>query len=145
VIFGYTAGAYDLFHVGHLNILRTAKSMCDRLIVAVSTDELVELYKGHKPIIPFKQRLEIVRGIWYVDSVVRRNERNIYKEWTRIHFNKVFVGDDWADDKQWNEWEMQLKEYSVDIVYLPRTPDISTTTIIQTILQHKRKHHKVRR
>jgi glycerol-3-phosphate cytidylyltransferase len=107
--------------------------MCDRLIVAVSTDELVESYKGHKPVIPFEQRIEIVRSIRYVDGAIRRDKRDLVDEWSRIDFNKVFVGDDWVNDDQWRAWERELDGVGVDVVWLPRTPNISSTIIKEWI------------
>jgi len=129
MIIGYTTGVFDLFHIGHLNILRAAKSLCDRLIVGVSTDELVFQYKKRHPVIPFSERIEIVRSVIYVNSAIRREIRNKYKEWKRLKFDIVFVGDDWYGQKEWQEWEAKLLKSGVKFIYLPHTKGISSTKI----------------
>lgn len=133
MIIGYTTGVFDLFHIGHLNILRGAKALCDRLIVGVSTDELVFQYKKKLPVIPFEERIKIVRSIGYVDCVIRREIRDKYEEWKRLKFDVIFVGDDWHQDKKWKKWEAKLLKLGVRIVYLPHTPDQSTTKIIKAL------------
>ena len=95
MIIGYTAGVFDLFHIGHLNILKKAKEQCDHLIVAVSTDELVREYKHKNPVICFEERMEIVKAIRYADEVVPQVNRDKFAAWEKYHFNKMFVGDDW--------------------------------------------------
>ena len=112
---GYMAGVYDLFHVGHLNILRRAKEQCDYLIVGVSTDELVENYKHKKPVISFEERCEIVKAIRYVDEVVPQIDRDKYAAWERLRFHRMFVGDDWKGKQDF------LKEEGEEVVYLPNT------------------------
>ena len=92
---GYTTGVFDMFHVGHLNILRKAKEQCDYLIVGVSTDELVREYKNKTPIIPFEERSEIVRSIDCVDKVIPQVNRDKYEAWKELKFDVMFVGDDW--------------------------------------------------
>ena len=133
MITGYTTGVFDLFHIGHLNVLRTARSLCDRLIVGVSTDELMFQYKGRYPIIPFKERIEIIRSLSCVDAVVMREVRDKYEEWKRLKFDVVFVGDDWYGSKEWKEWEAKLREINVYVIYLPYTPGRSSTKIIERI------------
>ena len=93
MIIGYTAGVFDLFHVGHLNILKKAKEQCDHLIVAVSTDELVREYKRKAPVICFEERMEIVKAIRYADEVVPQVNRDKFAAWEKYHFNKMFLGD----------------------------------------------------
>ena len=93
-IVGYTAGVFDLFHIGHLNILRRAKEQCDYLIVGVTVDELVS-YKGKRAFIPYDERAAIVGAIRYVDKVVPQTTMNKMKAWEQYHFNRMFVGDDW--------------------------------------------------
>jgi len=92
MIIGYTSGVFDLFHIGHLNILRNSKSMCDHLIVGVSTDELVYEYKKKWPIIPFLERVEILRHIRYVDTTIAQEDMDKMKMWRRLKFNIMFVG-----------------------------------------------------
>jgi len=133
MITGYTTGAFDLFHVGHLNILRAAKGMCDRLIVGVSTDDLVFEYKGKRPEIPCVWRTEIVRAVKYVDVAFRREVMDKVEEWRRIKFNVVFVGDDWYQNEKWEKWEAELEANGVEIIYLPNTPGVSTSRIIEHV------------
>ncbi|EAI3485456.1 adenylyltransferase/cytidyltransferase family protein, partial [Campylobacter coli] len=91
---GYTSGVYDLFHIGHLNLLKNAKGLCDKLIVGVTIDELVQ-YKNKKSVIPFSERIEIVRSIKYVDAAIPQENIDKYQMWEKLHFDVLFVGDDW--------------------------------------------------
>ena len=104
-ILGYTAGVFDLFHIGHLHILKNAKSVCDRLVVGVSTDELVFKYKKKKPIIPFNERIEIIRSIKSVDAVIAQESLDKI-ELEKIKFDTMIVGDDWYNSKKWKKIEM---------------------------------------
>ena len=128
-IIGYTTGVFDLFHIGHLNILRRAKEQCDYLIVGVSTDELCESYKHKAPIIPFEERIAIVEAIRYVDEVVPQYDRDKYAAWQRLHFDRMFVGDDWKGTSLFEELEKQFVEVGVEIVYFPYTKGTSSTTL----------------
>lgn len=130
---GYTTGVYDMFHIGHLNILRRAKDQCDFLIVGVSTDELVEKEKHKHPVIPFESRMAIVGAIRYVDQVVPQVDKDKFGAWERLHFNKMFVGSDWQGTPQWQEFEKQFEPYGVSIVYLPHTDGISSTILRETL------------
>lgn len=133
MVVGYTTGVFDLFHVGHLNILKRAKEHCDYLIVGVSTDELVEKYKAHKPVIPFEERVQIVEAIKYVDKVVPQTEMDKMEAWKQYHFNKLFHGDDWKDSELYNRMKVALGEVGVEIVYFPYTKTTSSTIITETI------------
>lgn len=133
MIIGYTTGVFDMFHIGHLNILRRAKEQCDYLIVGVSTDELVEHDKHKTPIIPFENRCDIVGAIKYVDKVVPQVDKNKFGAWQKLHFNKMFVGSDWQGTPQWKEFENQFKPYGVEIVYLSHTDGISSTLLRERI------------
>ena len=133
---GYTAGVFDLFHIGHLNLLRNAKGMCDRLIVGVSTDELVK-YKGKTPVIPFYDRIEIVRNIRCVDAVVAQEDMNKLEMCKKLKANVLFVGDDWYKSEKWEEYERQFAEANIKIVYFPYTKNISSTQISKA-LKHLR-------
>ncbi len=104
---GYIGGVFDLFHIGHINILRNCKSLCNKLIVGVTTDELVS-YKHKKAVIPFNERIEIIRTNRFVDCAIPQETINKYEIWKRIKFNILFVGDDWYKDKKWNEYERKL-------------------------------------
>ena len=131
---GYTTGVFDLFHIGHLNILKRAKEMSDYLIVGVSTDELVENYKNKTPIIPYEERIEIVSAIKYVDEVVPQIDRDKFGAWKRLKFNVMFVGDDWKGSKLFNEVENKFKMVGVDIVYFPYTKGTSSTVLREKVL-----------
>jgi len=123
---GYTTGVFDVFHRGHLNILRNAKAMCDKLIVGVSTDELVK-EKGKKAIVLFEERIEIVRAIRYVDVAIPQTTISKIEEWDKLQFDIVFVGDDWFGDEDWDIYEKVLGEEGVRFCYLPYTEGISST------------------
>jgi len=129
MVIGYTTGVYDMFHIGHLNIIRKAKEQCDYLIVGVSTDELVEHDKHKTPVIPYAERAEIVSAIKYVDKVVPQENKDKMEAWRKYHFNKMFVGSDWKGTQQWEHFEEEFKDTGVEIVYLPHTDGISSTKL----------------
>ena len=131
---GYTTGVFDLFHIGHLNILKKAKEQCECLIVGVSTDELVQDYKNKLPVIPFEERIEIVKSIKYVDKVVAQENRDKYSAWENLQFDVMFVGDDWKGNKLFEELEHQFKSVGVDIVYFPYTQGTSSTILRKKII-----------
>lgn len=126
---GYTTGVYDLFHIGHLNILRNAKERCEYLIVGVSTDEVVESYKGKRPIIPFAERIEIVKAIRYVDEVVPQTSMDKMEAWEKLHFDAIFHGSDWKGSNMYDEIEKKLNAVGVDLVFLPHTEGTSSTLL----------------
>ena len=132
-IVGYTAGVFDLFHIGHLNILKRAKAECDYLIVAVSTDELVENYKHKTPIISYEERKAIVESIKYVDEVVPQINRDKMAAWEKYRFDKMFVGDDWKGSKLFEELEEKFKKNGVEIVYFPYTKGTSSTYLREVL------------
>lgn len=132
-VIGYTTGVYDMFHIGHLNILRRAKEQCDYLIVGVSTDELVQKEKNKTPVIPWEERAEIIKAIRYVDEVVEQPDKNKFAAWERYHFDKMFVGSDWQGTPQWKKFEEQFAPLGVEIVYLPHTDGISSTKLTNYI------------
>ena len=134
-IIGYTSGVYDLFHIGHLNILENAKSLCDKLIVGVTTDELVNEYKGKNTVIPFAERIRIVKSIKYVDGVVPQNSMNKFDMWKRIKFDIMFVGDDWYETPKWESLEEKFKQKDVKIIYFPYTKTTSSTIVNSIILE----------
>lgn len=133
---GYTAGVYDMFHIGHLNVIRNAKNLCEHLIVAVSTDELVNDYKHKTPIIPYKNRAEIVSAIRYVDEVVPQSSMDKRQAALEYHIDAMFVGDDWKGTEKWNKIEKELAEVGIDVVYLPHTDGISST-MLRNMLKEK--------
>ncbi|WP_079505325.1 adenylyltransferase/cytidyltransferase family protein [Mesobacillus jeotgali] len=130
---GYTTGVFDLFHVGHLNILRKAKEQCEFLIVGVSTDELVMEYKNKMPVIPYADRSEIIEGIKYVDMVVPQVNRDKFSAWGNLKFDAMFVGDDWKGSPLFSEVEKRFKQVGVEIVYFPYTKGVSSTLVKEKI------------
>lgn len=131
-IIGYTSGVYDLFHVGHLNLIKNAKGLCDKLIVGVTSDELV-LYKNKKAIIGHAERMDIVRSIKYVDAVVPQNDMDKFKMWERLKFDVMFVGDDWFESEKWKDLDERFKSVGVKIIYFPYTKGTSSTLINKTL------------
>lgn len=122
----YVIGVFDLFHIGHLNILKKAKENCDYLIVGVTVDELVS-YKGAKSVIPFEERIKIVEAIKYVDEVVPQSTMDKMEAWNRLKFNKMFVGSDWKGSETWNKLEEDFAQVGVKIEYFPYTQGTSST------------------
>ncbi|MDG1398369.1 MAG: adenylyltransferase/cytidyltransferase family protein [Polaribacter sp.] len=131
-IIGYTSGVYDLFHIGHLNLLKNAKGLCDKLIVGVTSDELVA-YKNKKAVIGHPERMEIVRNIKQVDAVVPQNDMDKFEMWKRLKFDIMFVGDDWFESEKWKELDEKFKSVGVKIVYFPYTRGTSSTVINKTL------------
>lgn len=132
MIVGYTAGAFDLFHIGHLNILRNAKSMCDKLVVGITTDNLIVSTKEKAPFFTFEERIEIVRNIKYVDLAIEQDDLDKFKAWQKIKYDVLFSGDDWYQNNRWNKYEEKLKEVGVKIIYFPYTKKVSSTLIINS-------------
>lgn len=133
---GFIQGTFDLFHIGHLNLIKKAKEYCDYLIVAVNTDELVLNYKGHYPIISLEERKQIVENIKYVDQVVEAPHRDKIKFYKQYHFNYLIMGDDWKGSSFYNQIEEELKKYEqVSIIYLPYTKSTSSTKIKESIIK----------
>lgn len=132
MIIGYTAGVYDLFHIGHLNLLKNAKGMCDKLIVGVTTDDLVT-YKGKRAMIPFEDRIEIVRSIKYVDAAVPQSDMNKLEMCKKLGAQILFVGDDWYGTEKWKAYEEEFLKAGVRIVYFPYTKGVSSTIISKTL------------
>lgn len=132
MVIGYTTGVYDLFHIGHVNLLRNAKSMCDKLIVGVTVDELVS-YKNKTSVIPFEERIEVVRACRYVDLAVPQNTMNKIDALNRYKFDIMFVGDDWYGNDKWRDIENEFTERGVRIIYFPYTTGTSSTKINQTL------------
>ncbi len=128
LVIGYTAGVYDLFHIGHLNLLKNAKGMCDKLIVGVTVDELVT-YKGKHAFIPFEDRIEIVRACKYVDAAVPQYDMDKLKACKELKADMLFVGDDWYNTPKWEEYEKEFQKAGIKIVYFPYTKGVSSTKI----------------
>lgn len=133
MIIGYTTGVFDMFHIGHLNILRRAKEKCDYLIVGVSTDECVESYKHKTPIIPYDQRAAIVEAIKYVDEVVPQNSMDKLEFLKQRHFDVMFHGDEWKGTDLYNRYEKEFAKFNARIEYLAHTDGISSTILREKI------------
>ena len=134
MLIGYTTGVYDLFHIGHLNLLKNAKGMCDYLVVGVTIDELVA-YKGKHALIPFEDRIEIVRSCKYVDAAVPQYNMDKLTACKKLGAKILFVGDDWYGTNTWKEYEKQFTEEGIKIVYFPYTKGISSTKITEALNQ----------
>lgn len=130
---GYTQGTYDLFHIGHLNLLNNAKKQCDYLIVGVNSDELVMQYKNKKTTINEQDRAAIVNAIKGVDKVIITKTLDKKMIRNQIKFDAIFIGDDWKGNERWKRTEEELKEFNTEVVYLPHTEGISTTKINEII------------
>lgn len=126
---GYTTGVFDLFHIGHLNVLKRARLECDYLIVGITTDELAASRKGRPPIIPFVERMEIIQHIRFVDEVVPQVDMDKLAAWNRLKFNRMFVGDDWQGTPEWVALERQFAAVGVEIVYFPYTTHTSSSLL----------------
>lgn len=133
---GYTTGVFDMFHIGHLNILKRAKEHCDFLIVGVTTDELCESYKHKLPIIPFEERKAIIEAIKYVDKVVPQTTRDKFQAWEDLQFDVMFVGDDWKGSPFFKELEEKFNAHNVEIIYFPYTQGTSSTILKEKVLNN---------
>ena len=136
IVLGYTTGVYDMFHIGHLNILRRAKDLCGYLIVGVSTDQCVEEYKFHKPVVPYEQRAAIVAAIKYVDEVVPQSTMDKLEFLKNRHFDVMFHGDEWKGTDLYNKYEKEFAQYGARIEYLSHTEGISSSILRTKILNN---------
>jgi|SRR5690625_1095653 len=141
IIVGYTTGVFDLFHIGHLNVIKQAKENCDYLIVAVTTDLEVQNVKGFLPVIPFEERLDIVKSIRFVDQVVPESDVNKIKAWKKYKFDVIFKGDDWKGTKKWKNLEEEFAKVGVKVQYFPYTKGTSSTKLKQTLKKIRNKDH----
>ena len=132
LVVGYTTGVFDLFHVGHLNILKRAKALCDKLIVGVTVDRL-DQYKHKKSVIPFNERIEIVSSIKYVDLAVPQESMDKLDAWSRYKFDLMFVGDDWYKTDKWVEVESDFSKKGIRVIYFPYTTSTSSTMINEVL------------
>lgn len=126
---GFTVGTFDLFHIGHLNLLRKAKEYCEYLIVGIHSDEWVIQCKGRPPIIPYSERSEIVAAVRYVDEVVKNESYSKLEAWNNFRFDAAFIGDDWKGTAVWDRIESELREVGCDVIYIPYTGGISSTEL----------------
>ena len=130
---GYTQGTYDMFHIGHLNLINHAKELCDYLIVGVNSDRLVEDYKHKTPVINETERAEIVRNIKAVDECVITETLDKEVALAQYHFDAIFIGDDWKGNPRWEKTKADLFAQGVDVVFLPHTSGISSTALTGVI------------
>ena len=126
---GYTQGVFDMFHIGHLNMINRAKSLCDYLIVVVNSDELVQQYKNKLPVINERDRKEIVSNIRAVDQCIIVNTLDKEEIYRNVKFDVIFIGDDWKGNDRWIQTEQEMKKNGVDVVFLPYTHSISSTQL----------------
>lgn len=133
-VIGFTAGAFDMFHVGHLNLLKNAKARCDYLIAGVNTDELIAAYKNKHAVVPLEERMQIVRAIKYVDEVIPVETLDKESIWKEKMFDIVFIGDDWKGSERWNETEQIMKKHNVEVVYLPYTMGTTSTLLRERLM-----------
>ena len=135
-IIGYTTGVFDMFHIGHLNILKRAKEHCDILIVGVTTDELCQSYKNKLPIIPYEERKTIIEAIKYVDKVVPQLNRDKFSAWEDHKFDIMFVGDDWKGSELFEAVERKLNAVGCRVEYLPYTQGTNSTILREKVLNN---------
>ena len=126
---GYTQGVYDMFHIGHLNLINHAKEYCNYLIVGVNSDELVESYKHKTPVINQDERRAIVENIKAVDECILATTLNKVETWKQLHFDAIFIGDDWKGNPRWEQTRDELAKIGVDVVFLPHTNGITSTLL----------------
>lgn len=126
---GYTAGTFDMFHIGHLNLLKQAKKLCEILVVGVNSDELVKEYKHKETVICDQQRADIVSSVRYVDKAVVVDTLDKFDAWKKYKFDVLFIGDDWKGNDRWNKTEKEMAKVGVKVIYLSRTEGISSSEL----------------
>ncbi len=126
---GYTQGVFDMFHIGHLNLINRARQCCDTLIVGVNSDELVKQYKHKTPVVPENERREIVANIKAVDRCVIAHTLDKVEAWRELGFDAVFIGDDWKGNPRWEQTQKDLEKVGAEVVFLPHTAGISSTIL----------------
>lgn len=134
---GYAPGTFDLFHVGHLNLLRNAKAHCEILIAGVVSDEIAFRVKGIVPVIPIADRLEIIRNIKFVSTVYSHMLDDILAVWRELHFSILFKGDDWRGTPKGNRLERNLASVGVEVRYFPYTTTVSSTVLRRILEPHQ--------
>ena len=138
---GYAPGVYDLFHIGHLNILRRARGLCDELIAGVVSDEMATLAKGRPPVVPLEERMEIVSHVRFVDRAVAERQPDKLLMWQDLRFDVLFKGDDWRGTAKGDRLERDMASVGVEVVYLPYTVHTSSTVLrraLDVLLQPER-------
>lgn len=135
-VIGYTQGTFDMFHIGHLNLIKNAKRHCDYLVVGVNTDELVESYKNKRPIVPLEERVEIVRAIKYVDEVIVTKTLDKQEIWNSVRFNEIYIGDDWKGNARWEQTGKDMEKLGARLVFLPYTKETSSTMLREKLTRY---------
>lgn len=126
---GYTQGTFDMFHIGHLNLLRQAKERCEKLIVGINSDTLVQQYKNKTPVVNENDRMEIVKELRCVDDVIKCETLKKTDVWKKLHFDAIFIGSDWKGNVRWTQTEKDLAPLGAEVVYLKHTDGISSTLL----------------
>lgn len=126
---GYTQGTYDMFHIGHLNLIKNASNECEKLIVGVNSDQLVWQYKQKHPVINENERAEIIKALRYVDGVVICDTLKKTEMWNKVHFDVIFIGDDWKGNARWEQTEKDLQPLGAQVIYLKHTDGISSSLL----------------
>ncbi len=126
---GYTQGTFDMFHIGHLNLLRQAKERCEKLIVGINSDTLVQQYKNKTPVVNENDRMEIVKELRCVDDVIKCETLKKTDVWKELHFDAIFIGSDWKGNVRWTQTEKDLAPLGAEVVYLKHTDGISSTLL----------------
>lgn len=129
MVVGYTQGTYDMFHIGHLNLIRNARAQCDYLIVGVNSDDLIRSYKNKMAIVPLEERMDIIAALRFVDEVVSCDTLDKKRAFEKHHFQKIFIGDDWRGNARWKQTEEELAMLGAEVVYLPYTKNTSSTLL----------------
>ncbi|MCU1546804.1 MAG: glycerol-3-phosphate cytidylyltransferase [Homoserinimonas sp.] len=127
MIVGYTAGVFDMFHVGHVRLLERASRKCDELMVGVTTDDLSLTFKGKSPIVPYEERREIVAAMSCVDRVIPQASVDKMLVWQEWGFDRLFAGDDKRSEPEWKRWDAEFPRLGVEIIYFPYTKVTSST------------------
>lgn len=135
-VVGYTQGTFDMFHIGHLNLIKNAKRHCNYLVVGVNTDELVESYKNKRPIVPLEERVEIVRAIKYVDEVIVTRTLDKKEIWEKVRFNEIYIGDDWKGNARWEQTGKDMEQLGARLVFLPYTKETSSTILREKLTRY---------
>ena len=133
---GFTAGTFDMFHIGHLNLIKNAKARCDFLIVGVNSDELVKEYKNKSAIVCLAERMEIVRSLKYVDEVIRIDSLDKKISWNMKHYDILFIGNDWKGNPRWEATEEEMMQFGVRTVFLPYTSGTTSTILREKLIEY---------
>ncbi len=133
MIKGYVSGVFDMFHIGHLNIIMRARERCDLLIVGVVTDDVVKQVKNQDPVIPLEERMAILRGLRDVDEVVVDTHADKFDTWQELHYDVIFKGDDWQNTPKGRKLEKDLEAVGARVDYFPYTRETSSTLLRQVL------------